>query len=227
MNTCPLSNPTSSQRDARRGAHRPGLTLLELLLALSITAIMGIAVASMLTMVGTVAQSDREGRSVLLRAHAAQARLRAYIDPSLCVLQHDAASQTLCVWLADQAGPESVNLTEIRVLWFDSTGKTIDVERVQFPQAWPEISRQAADVILPVGADYIAAALAQRALGFTVRQTVVSNVWSAGWGFNTSKGAPVTDATRASLSTLLGVDSVKAVNMLHAFGIPNRKVPAK
>lgn len=227
MSARPSSNPAAFEGGARRGAHRAGLTLLELLLALSITAIMGVAVASMLTMVSTVAQSDREGRSVLLRAHAAQARLRAYIDPSLCVLQHDAANQTLCVWLADQAGPESVNLTEIRVLWFDPTGRTIDVERVQFPAAWPEISRQAADVIVPVGTDYIAAVLAQRALGFTVRQTVVSNVWSAGWGFNTGKGAPPSDATRATLSTLLGIDSAKAVSMLHAFGIPNRKVPAK
>lgn len=216
--------PRPEHRAARALA---GLTLLELLLALSITAIMGVAVSSMLTMVGTVAQSDREGRSVLLRAHAAQTRIRAYVDPALCVLQNDSSRFAMALWLHDPSGPESVNLTEIRVMWFDPVGRTLSVERVEFPAAWPEITRQAADVVVPAGSDYISVVLAQRALGFTVRQTTVTNVWAAGWGLNVSGGSPATGATRATLSMLLGIDQTKAASTLFSFGLSNRRAPAK
>lgn len=201
------------------------LTLVELLLALSVTALAGMATASMLSMVGTVAQADREGRSTLLRAHAAQTRLRAYFEPSLCLLQNDTTRSALAVWLSDPRGPETVNLTELRVLWFDSVARTVVVERVEFPAGWPQVTKDSADVPLLKSSDFVSVMLAQRALGRTVRQTLVERAWSLSWAFDTAAGQPTTPAKRVRATIQLGVDAANARTLLFTFGLAGQRAP--
>lgn len=206
---------------------RRGLTMVELLLALAVTALVGLGTASMLMMVGQASQADREGRSVVMRAHAVQARLRAYLDPALCVLQQDAAKNAVAVWLSDPSAPGMVNLTEVRVLWFDPASKTMWMERVQFPDAWPQSAKDQADVVIPSGTDVVAAVEAQRKLGYTATQDVAGSVWSAAWTFNNPAGQPVTAATRARLALQIGVNQTSAAGVLVACGMANRKTPVQ
>ncbi len=204
-----------------------GLTLVELLLALSLTALAGLGTASMLAMIGQSTQADREGRSVVMRAHAIHSRVRAYLEPALCVLQNDPQRGGLAVWLMDQPGPGMVNLSEIRVLWFDAAAKTLTVERVAFPDAWPQSAKDLADVTVPAASDFLSVMLAQRALGYTSSQDVAREVWSAQWSFDPGASGGVANARRVLLTAQVGINGSAATGVLVAAGLPNQRRPAQ
>ncbi|MDX2114080.1 MAG: hypothetical protein SFZ24_00485 [Planctomycetota bacterium] len=157
---------------ARRAA---GLTLLELLLAVAITTMVGLAMTTVMTSVARGMTGIGDVRSALQRAHAAYVRLRAYTDPALCLLQHD-PDKGFAIWLEDAAPGRTVNLREIRAFWFEPDQKTITVERVVFPEAWPEAMKAQFDAALTPQADFLFAIEAQRALGYTQRQTLVDGM---------------------------------------------------
>ena len=56
-----------------------GLTSIELMIALTITALIAAAIAGMLTAVSDGVYTRGDARSVMVRANAAQTRLSAYI----------------------------------------------------------------------------------------------------------------------------------------------------
>jgi len=69
-----MSGTTRTTRSVR---HRAGLTLVELLLAVAITALIGGAISIVMTAAGQNLTRVSEVRSALQRAHATHARLRA------------------------------------------------------------------------------------------------------------------------------------------------------
>ncbi|TVQ64965.1 MAG: hypothetical protein EA379_00560 [Phycisphaerales bacterium] len=213
---------SAARTNARRGAR--GMTLIELTLALIVTAMMGLAIASMMAMVGSVAQTDRDGRSVMLRAHAGQTRLGVYMGHALCALQHAPERHALAVWLHDKNAPGAVNLTEFRVVWHDPVSGSLSVERVAFPDHWSEMMKEQADVPLAKTTDFVSVMQTQRSLGFTKTTTLLDNVWTAQW---TLSAAPAQDAHRVRLAMTLGVDEERSVPALFAFGFAGHKPPAQ
>lgn len=204
-----MSRPNAASR-------RRAFTVVELLIAVSITAIMGLAIGSMMTMVGTVSDADREGRGVLMRAQAGQSRLRAYVDPSLRILGYDTSSASLVVWLHDATDVGSVNLTEIRVITTDDDG-VLAAERVQFPESWTAQMVELANIPLPPGTDYLATMAAQRALGQTVTQPLLSGVSAIGWAF--PGAAKPEDATRALAMMVIDSGEDTTRTFLFAYGL--------
>lgn len=212
---------------------RPGMALVELLLALVITSMVGLGVASMLSMVSGATAADQDRRSVLLRALAAQVRIRAYISPSLCVLQHD-PEQGMAVWLKDDRPDGNVHLSELRVLWFDGGAGEARVERVAFPDEWPQALKDSTDVALALNADYFAAMLDMRKLGYTRTETLVDGV---AWIEATFNEKEVDDASRVSFSIGLNPGSASAVQsgapdlapreVLMSFGLSEHEKPSR
>jgi hypothetical protein len=196
-----------------------GLTIIELLIALVITAMMGLAIGSMMSMVSAVSDSDRAERTALLRVHAGQVRLRAYMDNALCALQHDADDGVAAIWLYDLLTEDSVNLREIRLLTVADGAVT--VEWVSFPDNWNDAMKDAADVVVPAGADFIAAIEAQRALGYTRTTTLLSDVQDAAWSFSDKT---VLESPRARLDITIDADG-EAVQALYAFGMKDHTLP--
>jgi len=199
---------------------RPGLTLIELLIALVITALMGLAIGSMMTMVGSVSERDRTERAALLRAHAGQVRLRAYMDPALCVLQHDEDDHAAVVWLYDMNGAEAVNLTELRLIGVNDDGE-LTVEWVKFPENWTELQLIAADLTVPAGSDFAGAIALQRGLGYTRTTTLLTGVSDAAWTFS-EKTPPESSRVRLGLTLESGDASFGA---LYAFGLKDHAQP--
>lgn len=199
-----------------------GLTTLELLLALSITVITGGAIAAVTTGVARGIGDMNTSRSALQRAHAAHVRLRAYFDPGLCALDWDAA-EGLAFWLHDDgATPGSVNLTELRVFWFDAGTGEISVERASFPDEWDEVQVEAADLTYGPVDDLFVAMRAARALGQTETTILADGV--SGFGLSHSE-TTVRRAQRVRLS--VSVDLGHGVEpILMAFGMPNHREPA-
>jgi len=122
---------------------RRGLSLLELILALSITAMVATAISGMMSAVITGVSSRRDNRSLMIRANAAQTRLAAYITPSRAVIE--ATDSDLVLWLEDAREGDTVHATEIRWLRYDPIQGTIDVCFVDFPDSWEQTAKDLAD----------------------------------------------------------------------------------
>lgn len=128
----------------RSNPTRRGLTTLELMLALAITAVVAIAISGMLAAVSQGVVSRQDNRAIMVRVHAAQSRLAAYINPSRCLL--DATATDLVIWLDDARESGTVHATEIRWLRYDATDGAIDVFWVHFPDAWTQVAKDLADL---------------------------------------------------------------------------------
>ena len=198
---------------------RRGVTLLELMLAMSITAMVGLGVASMLSMISSSAQSSRGARSLLLRAHAGQIRLRSYLDSSLRLLQYDAA-QGLAVWLLDQRTLDSINLSEIRVFWFDDVAGTLSVEWVDFPDTWTDLQIQTFDTVVPAGSDYFAVMESQRAAGMTATLALIEGLT---WHEMTYDSVSITGAKRVTVQMEFEVAEGDRRRTLSTFGLANHQ----
>ncbi len=120
----------------RKPSFRRGLTLMELLLALSISAMVAGTIVAMLSAVRQGVVSRRDSRNVLVMAHAAETRLTAYLVPANCILE--ATSTSLVIWLNDDTKSDTVHATELRWMRYDAAAGEIVVDYVSFPEDWSE-----------------------------------------------------------------------------------------
>lgn len=210
-----MRTQTHTMRAAR------GLTIIELLLGIAITSMVAMGISMMLEMVSDATSQERNDRSVLMRAELAQIRLRAYTEPALAVLASDPA-QGVAIWLLDDMPGQTVNLTELRVIWFDSVLGQVVAERVQFPGTWTQEMINQANVVLPSTTDFFAAMLAQRQAGYTAAETLLETVQTFGLSFSTM--IPLNaDRIRFALSLMSNDGAAKDVFI--TVGLPNHTVP--
>ena len=134
------------------GTTRRGLTLLELMLALTITALVAGAIYGMLGAVSSGLMSNRDSRDIMVRANAAQTRIGAYIASSNAILAADAES--IVLWLDDTRVSGTVHATEIRWLVFDDYTDELYVYFVTLPDAWSQAARDLEDAEYAPGTDW-------------------------------------------------------------------------
>jgi len=202
---------------------RAGLSLVELMLALAITGMIGVGIASTMTMVAAGARGERDGRSAVLRTHALSVRLHAYLDSALGVLQHD-PDRGVVVWLHDPGGEGAVHLTEIRVIWWEADAGRLRVERVDLPDSWPATLRATYDAPVPADSDFFNTMLAQREAGVASVQTVMEGVESFSASFNHTD---VQRATRMDLAVGEEVESLGVLQTLLTFGFAEHRRPTQ
>lgn len=106
------------KRTARKRRMCRGLTLLELLLALAGTAVIGSAVAAMLTGVAYGTATDKNMRSLITRQMALRARIEAEVRESRMLL--DAGGDYLILWSSDADDDGSPSKAEIQVIEYDA-----------------------------------------------------------------------------------------------------------
>jgi prepilin-type N-terminal cleavage/methylation domain-containing protein len=216
----------------RMHSTRRAVTLIELLLAIAITAMVAMGVASMMTTVSTVAVSDREARSALLRSLAVREAVRAYVEESICVLQVSADETAIAVWLEDDLAPGLANVLELRVIRFDSATNSIVADRVVFPDALHAVQKQNANTVVTAGMDCIGLVDAFANASMTARTTIASGIGEASWGLS---DAAARDATRVRLRFSLlapsdasvDPDDIPTTPMLVAFGLPEHRSPGR
>ena len=124
--------------------NRRGLSLLEMLLAITITSVIGVAVSSMMVSAANSLSSKDDGRSSAIRLATTKIRLGAYIAPSLCVL--DKSTDQIVLWFDDSRESSTVHASEIRWIVFDDETKTLSVMFVDFPDSWTQAMVDAADI---------------------------------------------------------------------------------
>lgn len=162
--------------DLKVAARGRGLTLLELLLAMSITAMVGGAIVGMLGAVSSGVSSRRDNRTTMIQAAAARSRLAAYIAPARSVLGSSGSSVTL--WLDDSRESQTVHASEIRWLRFNADQRVFTVSYVRFPDAWSQTTRNLADNEYASGSNWDTVLTTFAAQGLLATMTLVDEVES-------------------------------------------------
>ncbi len=201
---------------------RRGLSVLELMIALAITSMVALTLATVLTAASRGMSDAASTRSALQRVHAAHVRIRAYTDAALNILEHD-PNQGIALWLHDEKPGGRVNLTELRVFWFDYDNERITIERIVFPEAWTQEMKDAADAELPLGAGYFLTMAGQRALGYTETSTIATGCTPTDFIFN---NPTIIESNRLTLSASFDNGRGAAEPMLLVFALPNHKQPS-
>jgi hypothetical protein len=200
---------------------RAGLTFLEFLLAISITAITAIAVGAVTSSIARGMTSMNDTRSALQRALVAHSRLQAQLIPTFCVLDFD-PDRGIAVWKNDDRANNLLNLSEVAVLWFDPAGSgDLTLEWVTFPIDWDETTLADADIILTSVDDYFVTMTTQRALGYTTSKVVADGIAAISIE-GSGDDLPSSERIRLDLTVGVGED---AEQLLMAFGLVNHRTP--
>ena len=136
-------------RAARR---RRGLTLIELMLALSITALIAGGISAMVSAVDAGTETRADQRTAMVSAGVLSSRLAGYVEPARCILKLDDSRLTL--WLHDNRTSETVHASEIRWINFDDATGAVSVDFLAFPDDWPPAAIDAADVWYPADTNW-------------------------------------------------------------------------
>ncbi|MBG85073.1 MAG: hypothetical protein CMJ40_11090 [Phycisphaerae bacterium] len=130
-------------RTKNRIRKRRGMTIVETVLAMTITAMVGGAISTMMAAVSDELTTNQGTRSSLIRAGLAQSRLSSYIARSHCVLDLEQTAVTL--WLEDSRDGNTVHATEIRWIVLNNETNTLESHFVCFPDNWSEAAKLQAD----------------------------------------------------------------------------------
>lgn len=153
---------------------RRGLTFVELIIALAITAMVAAAIGAMVSAVSAGEMSRRDNRGVVVRTYAAKTRLSAYLARCMSVL--DVNSTTAVVWLNDWRAGGTVHATELRWIVFDSPNMSLDVYYVDFPDTWNEVQQALEDTEFSSAEDWSAVLSSYMAAGYVSNITLVDGV---------------------------------------------------
>lgn len=109
-----ITQPSKIQRRLARGSIRRGLTIVELLMALSITGIIGLATTAMLAAVSQGTSAGQDMRGVTVQRQRIANRLGTAIRESQAVLL--AENTRFLLWVRDENGDGMPTLTELELI---------------------------------------------------------------------------------------------------------------
>lgn len=177
---------------------RRGLTLLEALLALAITAMVGAVIVTLMnsTAMGTTGQMD--GRRHLVRLQGVSSLLNDKLRSTRCILA--AQDGALVLWPGDTRNGliernDAVNVSELVLLERDAEGRLLLYE-TKFPQPWSSADIISADAVYPGNTNWYAAAQGAKTSGYFVPTVIARNVTE--FGVSLDAASP----TAARLATL-------------------------
>lgn len=116
---------SSPSRCYIRSRGRRGMTLVELLLAAMMTAVISAAAATLLSGASNASAQSRNARSVTAAGHYAEGRIGAVIRQARAIGQVTATRVSL--WLSDANDDDRMQLSESAVIFYDSTAKAISI----------------------------------------------------------------------------------------------------
>jgi len=153
---------------------RRGLTALELLLAISITCLITLGIASMLAAVAQGTEYDKFQRETIVRSQALNVRLGSYVTPSLCIL--DNTNESLVLWLNDNREGETVHATELRWIDYNAATDTVRLHLVDFPEEWSQSERDENDAELEKTTDWWTVLSDYQTLGYILKNRLSGEV---------------------------------------------------
>ncbi len=204
----------------RAAARRSGMTLLEFLLALMVTALISAAMGGMVTAVARATELDQHTRETTVRSQAVMVRLASYVTPCRCVLASDSTS--LVVWLDDQREGETIQATEVRWIKYDEATGAIELHYIKFPDSMTQVERDLLDVELPFATtDWWATLASYEALTYTAHVRLCDGVAN----LNIYRATTTDQAKRLVTFTITFDESIGGATVVTASSVQDWKEP--
>ncbi len=134
--------------------HR-GMTLAELLMALSITVLVGAGIVAMMESIGRVLDEGRIQRAETIASATAASRLSSVVAPSTCAVE--LAPELVTLWSGDIRRDGAIQASELIWIRFETESGNLLVEQVRFPDDFGNLERNEADETYDVDQDFAAA----------------------------------------------------------------------
>lgn len=132
-----------------RAACSRAMTLVELLLAMSMTSIVALTAGGMLTAVSYGSSERTDIRGLVVRQELISHRIAAAIRASRGVLESD--NNQLVLWVSDANNDQKAQLSEVRWIELDPDTKLISSTKLVFPSTWTTEQIAAADKAYTTG----------------------------------------------------------------------------
>jgi hypothetical protein len=150
------------------------MTLVELLLGLAITALIGLGIMTVLFAVtrGTATQNDARG--LVVKEKVVGGRVGAALRGSKMVLA--SGTDYVILWSADMRDPGPPSLSQLRRLERDSSGRLWSYA-ASFPADWTQDQIDAADTEYPFDSDFNAVTTALKTQMFGTQSAFPGALW--------------------------------------------------
>lgn len=169
-------------------ARRRAFTLVELLIALAITSVIGAATVSMLFATTRATEVQRDVRGSIIRQQSVYARLKDRVNTALAFLGAD--DDQVVLWLADDNEDGFVNLGELGLLEYDAANDQLLSYSIEWPGGWSQSQIDGANTQYSNSDNFITRAENAKATGY-----FPSSVWASdvtAMTFTLDPGAPLT-----------------------------------
>ena len=125
---------------------RTGLTLAELVLALAITSVIGLAVAGVSSAIGNVSERADAYYEYLQSGRVATSKIEQMLRPALLVTA--ASESKMVVWMNDDYDPGQINASEIAQIYLDTSTHELLEITTEFSDSLNNNQIQALDVVI-------------------------------------------------------------------------------
>jgi prepilin-type N-terminal cleavage/methylation domain-containing protein len=156
---------------------RRAMTLVELLIALVIMAILSGAVSAMIFATSRATEDRTDVRHAVVQAHQVEARLADKLRAAAAFLAQDATH--LVYWRGDTNEDDVVNLAELGMIEYVAGTTTLNLYEVVWPTGWSQDQINTANVTLTSSSNFLQAVATAQAGGYFPAQTINPHVSSA------------------------------------------------
>ena len=171
---------SAAQPRLSRTQTRRGMTLIELLIGLSITAVTCGILAVLIGATATGTNTQNDGRRALVRLQSLKATLQDEFINARCILA--VGTNYVVYWIGDQPtspvpGNNAVNFSELRMMEIDASGN-LNIWYCKWPAGTSNATIAANDPAYYVGTDWRATALALKGPTYYASNTLATGATS-------------------------------------------------
>jgi prepilin-type N-terminal cleavage/methylation domain-containing protein len=138
---------TYSVRDVRRPK---GFTLIEILLAVIVTAVVGLCVVTVTGAMFSAMEASNDSYGCVQTGRVLTLRLSKLVRCAQLVTDVSDDASAMMIWEADRNGDRAINLTELIVISWDAQNEQLQQDKIEFPSNWSESVIAALDVNVPL-----------------------------------------------------------------------------
>ncbi len=128
--------------------YRRGLTLAELVLAMAITTVIGLAITGVAAAMSNINERAEAYYEYLQSGRVAASRLEEALRSARLVTV--AEGSTIVAWTSDGADKGNINLSEVTMVYLDTETRQLMQRTTVFPDSLDQVTREALDTSLPL-----------------------------------------------------------------------------
>ena len=132
------------------GRRRKGFTLVEMLLVVIVTSVVGLCVVTVTGAMFSAIEASNDSYGCVQTGRVLTLRLSKLVRCAQLVTDVSDDGTVMMIWEADRNGDRSINLTELLVVRWSRQTKKLFQQRIEFPSNWSEAVIAALNVNIPL-----------------------------------------------------------------------------